>query len=157
MTKRIVAAALFLALALPLYADFNALADAIDNYRGVKRVWMPGIGLARVLVWVARPKGVHDFQVAAFEGAENIDARDLHALLQSKLEPGFVPLVKVYSRKSHEWSFVYVRPRANSDRLELMVLAHDDDDTVLVRVDVDAETIARELDHPRNVHRVAQH
>ena len=157
MTKRFAAAALLLALALPLYADFNAVARAIDGYRGVKRIWMPGVGLARFFVWVVSPKGVHDFQVAAFEGADNIDGRDLQSILASNLEPGFTPLVRVWSHKSSEWSFVYVRPRGeNSSRLELMVLAKDDDDTVLVRVDVDAEIIARELDEPRNMHRVAR-
>jgi hypothetical protein len=53
--------------------------------------------------------------------------------------------VQVWSRKSNDWSFIYARPTKDADRLELMILTHDHDDTVLVRVDVDAEKIARGL------------
>ena len=156
MTKRLAAAVLLFAVALPLHADFHAIARAIDGHRGVKRVWMPGIGLARFFVWIVQPKGVHDFQIAVFEGADAIDPRDLQAVVQSKIDPGFRPLVQVWSRKSGEWNYIYVRPRANSDRMELLILAHDDEDTVLIRVDLDPEIIARELSEPRNVHRVAR-
>ena len=156
MTKRIAAAILLLALALPLHADFHAIARAIDGHRGVKRVWLPGISLARFFIWMAKPKGVRDFQIAVFKGADEIDPRELHGMLDSKVGPGYVPLVQVWSRKSGEFSFIYVRPREDSDRMDLVLLAHDDDDTVLIRVDVDTEIIARELSEPRNVSRVAR-
>ena len=156
MTKRFALAALLFALASPLYADFNSIARAIDGYRGVKRVWTPGVGLARFFVRVIAPAGVHDFQIAVFEGAESLDPRELHDMFRSKIAPGFMPLVQVRSRKSHEWNFIYVRPRPHSDRIEMMLLAHDNDDTVLIRVDVDPEVLARELDEPRNVHRMAR-
>ena len=151
MTRRWSIAALLVALALPMRADFNDVARAIDGYRGVKRVWMPGLGIARLFVWVIQPKGVHDFQIATFEGADDIDPHELHALLESNAGRGFAPLVRTWSRKSGEWSFIYARPHPNSDRIELLVLTHDDEDTVLVRVDVDATQIAKELNQPRNV------
>lgn len=157
MNKRLLLAALLLAFALPTYAGFDDIARALDGHRGVTRVWMPGLGLARFLVWVVHPKGVHDFQVASFKGAAGIDPHELNALMQSHVDRGFVPMVRVWSRKSGEWSFVYARPRENSGRMELMVLAHDDEDTVLVRVDVDASIIARELNYaPRNVSHYAR-
>lgn len=155
MTKRLVSAALLLALALPLHADFNEIARAIDSHHGVKKMWMPGIGLARFLVWMVRPKGVRDFQIAVFEGAEALDARELQGMMRAKVGPGFAPLVQVRSRRSKEWTFVYARPRPNSDRIELFVLTQDNSDTVLVRVDVNADSLARELHEPRNVKRVA--
>jgi hypothetical protein len=156
VTKRLLCAGLFLTLALPMRADFNAIARAINGHRGVHRVWMPGLGLARFFVWVIQPKGVHDFQIATFEGAEHLDPQELHALLESNVDRGFTPLVRSWSRKSGEWAFVYARPRPNSARVELMVLSHDDDDTVLVRVDVDADIIAHELHEPRSVSHYAR-
>jgi len=155
VTKRLVSAALLLALALPLHADFNDIVRAIDDHRGVKKIWMPGIGLARFLVWMVRPKGVRDFQIAVFEGAAALDPYELQGMMRAKVGPGFAPLVQVRSRKSREWTFIYARPRPNSDRIELVVLTQDDSDTVLVRVDVNADSIARELHEPRNVRRVA--
>jgi hypothetical protein len=70
-----------------------------------------------------------------------------------------VPLVQVWSRQRKEWSFIYVRPTPETSRLELMILAHDDSDTIttLVRVEVDANVLARELkDKPRDVTNMAR-
>ena len=159
MTKRLAAALLLLTVvALPLHADFSSIARAIDAQKGVKRIWIPFLSIARVAVRMIEPEGVHDFQLATFEGADDLDPRMLHDIIRTKAGAGFVPLVQVWSRKSSEWSFIYARPSAGSERLELMILAHDDDgDTVLVRVDVDPEIVARELkDRPRNVTNVAR-
>ncbi|HEX2060328.1 MAG TPA: hypothetical protein VHK90_06275 [Thermoanaerobaculia bacterium] len=154
MIKRLAVAAL-LFCTVPLYADFSAVARAIDDHRGVKRVWIPFLGLARVAVRIVEPQGVHDFQLATFTGAEDIDARELQRILRTKVGPGFKPLVQVWSRKSNEWSFIYARP--HGDRIELMVLAHDDEETVLVRVEVNADKVAEAIEqHPRRVHDVAR-
>jgi len=158
MTKRIAAALLLLTVvALPLHADFASIARAIDAKQGVKRIWIPFLSIARVAVRMIEPEGVRDFQLATFEGAADLDPRMLHEIIRTKAGAGFVPLVQVWSRKSSEWSFIYARPSARADRLELMILAHDDGDTVLVRMDVDPTIVARELkDRPRNVTNVAR-
>lgn len=158
MQKRLVAAALFLAVAAqPMYAGFSDVARAIDSRRGVNRVWIPFLGLARFAVWVVQPKGVHDFQLATFEGAGNFDARELQQILHTKIGPGYQPLVRTWSKRSRDWSFIYVKPAQNSKRLELVVLSRDGEDTVLVRVEVDAEIVARELgDEPGGVIRLTR-
>jgi hypothetical protein len=155
MTK-FAAAFLLLLVTVPLHADFSTVANAIDGHRGVKRVWIPFLGLARMVAWVASPKGVHDFQLATFEGADRLDPRELQRIMAEKAGAGFQPLVRTWSRRSKEWSFIYARPRPNGTRVELMILAHDDDATVLIRVDVDTKIIARELHHPKTVARVAR-
>ena len=156
MTKRL--AALFaLLITLPLHADFASVARAIDSQHGVKRVWIPFLGVARFVVRVVAPEGIHDFQLATFEGADDVDPRKLGEIIRRQAGPGFKPLVQVWSRKSNDWSFIYARPSKKADRLELMILAHDSSDTVLVRVDVDATMVARELkDRPRDVSHVAR-
>ena len=156
MTKRL--AALFaLLITLPLHADFASVARAIDSQQGVKRIWIPFLGMARFVVRVVAPEGIHDFQLATFEGADDVDPRKLGEIIRTQAGPGFTPLVQVWSRKSNDWSFIYARPSKKADRLELMILAHDSSDTVLVRVDVDATMVARELkDRPRHVSHVAR-
>ena len=158
MTKRLALAALLLVVvALPMHADFNAVARAIDSHRGVSRIWIPFLGVARLAVRMVEPKGVHDFQLVTFRGAENVDARELQNIMRAKIGPGFTPLVQVWSRKSKEWSFIYAKPAPDGKVIELVVLAHDNEDTVLVRVAVDANMIAKELEHhPRNVTRMAR-
>lgn len=159
MTKRAVVALLLVALTLPLDAGgFREIARAIDAQRGVKRVWIPFLSVARFATHVVQPKGVHDFQLAVFEGGENVDALALHRLLRETIGKDFTPLVQVWSRKKsgrREWSFIYARPHGEN-RVELFILAHDAEDTALVRVDVNADVLARELDEPRNVTRMAR-
>lgn len=156
MTKRLLAALLFLAATLPLHAaGFADLTRAIDSLHGVKKVWIPFLGVARLGVWMIHPQGVRDFQLAVFEVDDHVDPRTLQQLMRDKVGPGFKPLVQVRSRKG-EWSFIYARPHSDS-RIELVILAHDDDDTALVRVDVDADVLARELDNPRGVVHIARH
>jgi hypothetical protein len=156
--KRLIAAALLFAfIAVPLHADFAAVARAIDDQNGVSRVWIPFLGVARAVVWMVRPKGVYDFQLVTFTNDRHLDPHSLHDILQAKAGPGFKPLVQVYSRRSNEWSFIYAKAAPDANRIDLLVLTQDGDETVLVRVVVDAEVLARELDEsPRHVTRMAQ-
>jgi hypothetical protein len=158
VTKRIAAALLLLtAVTLPLHAGgFADVARALDAQRGVKKIWIPFLGVARFAVRMVHPEGVRDFQLAVFEGAENVDPKTLQQLMRDKIGPGFHPLVQVRSKKSAEWSFIYARPHGKN-RVELVILAHDDEDTALVRVDVDADILAKELDNPRGVMHIARH
>ncbi|MDQ3283707.1 MAG: hypothetical protein M3Q69_20080 [Acidobacteriota bacterium] len=158
MTKRIAAAVLLtIFVSMPVHAGFSEVARAIDSHHGVDRVWIPFLGLARFAVWMVAPKGVHDFQLVTFTGAEKIEARELQQLMRNKIGKGYTPLVQAFSRRSSEWSFVYAKPSANGERIELVVLAHDHKDTVLVRVDVEANVLAREVHFsPRNVVKMAR-
>ena len=152
MIKRLLVALMLAGfVAVPLHADFASVARAIDRHDGVKRQWIPFLGLARFAVWVVRPEGVHDFQLVTFEGADRLDPKELHQILRTQIGPGYTPLVQQWSRKQHEWSFIYAKP--DGKRIDLVILTHDDEDTVLVRVEVDATVIAREIEkHPREVH-----
>ena len=58
-------------------------------------------------------------------------------------------------RSRRENVLVYARPMKN-DRMELMVFTQDGGDTVLVRVAVAAETLARELGDARKVSLLAR-
>lgn len=155
--RRTIALLLLLTVAtVPLHADFSRIARAIDSHHGVNKVWMPFMGLARMMVRTVHPEGVHDFQIAVFEGAGGLDAGKLQALMQRNAGPGFVPLVRSWSKKSGEFAFIYVRPEKNSTKMELIVLGHDDEETALVRVVVDAEVLARNLSEPGSVVHIAR-
>jgi hypothetical protein len=156
MTSRLAAAALVLALTVPLHADFRAVAHALDSQRGVSRVWIPFLSLARAAVWLVRPQGVGDFQLAVFRGADRLDAGELQKLMRAKVGSGYTPLVQAWSKKSREWSFIYAKASPDQKTVELMILAHDDEDTVLVRVNVDPETVAKHIElEPRRVRHMA--
>lgn len=157
MIRRIVLVTLVCcAAALPLRADFKAVARALDAHPGVSRVSVPFMGLARVIVRIASPEGVHDFQLATFEGGARLQGAELRKLMERNAGKGFTPLVQTWSRRTGEWSFIYAKPSA-SGRTELMLLAHDADDTTLIRVEVNADVIARHIEHePDSIRNVAR-
>jgi hypothetical protein len=154
MNRRAAAIALLLVVAAPLRADFSSIARALDSQQGMKRISIPFLGLARMFVWMAKPEGVYDFQLATYEGGGTADPKALHEIIRRNAGKGFVPLVQTWSRRSNDYSFIYVRPSTNASRMELMILAHDGSETVLVRVDVDASIVAKELrEQPAGVSR----
>lgn len=154
--RRALAAAALLLLTTPLYAGFTEVALAVQAKRGMKRVWIPFIGIARAAVWMVRPAGVHDFQLATFEVHGDPDPREFAALMRERAGAEYQPLVQVRSARTGEWSFIYAKPATRGGRIDLLILAHDDDDTVLVHVDVDADVLMREMDNPRRVTRFSE-
>lgn len=157
MTRRVLLSAIVLVtIALPLRADFRSVARALESHPGVDRISIPFLGLARLAVWVASPEGVHDFQLATFEGAGKLDGQQLQQMMERHAGEGFRPLVRAWSKKKGEWSFIYAKPKGHG-RTELMVLSHDSDETVLVRVEVNADVVARHIEHePRKVGNVSR-
>jgi hypothetical protein len=160
MTKRIALVLFALTFAaLPVRADFDSLVRAVETIPGLHRVPMPGFGLVRFAVWMIHPKGVHDFQLATFEGKHtgDIDSRELERLLRRHADAGYSPLVQAHSRRNGELTLIWARPSANGITVELLLLAHDpNDETVVLRTVVDVETIAREIGNPHTATRIAR-
>ena len=157
MTKRIaILAVLVLAFALPMRADFDSLVRAVETIPNLHRIATPGIGLVRFAVWMIHPKGVYDFQLATFEGkGGDIDQRELERLLRRHADTGYQPLVQVHSRRNGELTLIFARP-ATDNRIELLLLTHEPgDNTVVLRTVVDVETVAKEINNPRNAKHIA--
>ena len=154
MKRAAILFALALAIALPLRADFDSIVSAIESRGGLHRVRIPFLGLARFAIWVARPKGVYDFQLATWEGSGTMSRREMAAIVRREIGEGFSPIVQATSERSGEWTFIYGRPHGRN--VELMVVTHDATDTVVVRAVVDAETFAQDFDSPTGLTRIAQ-
>ncbi|MBK5259536.1 MAG: hypothetical protein JJE51_08075 [Thermoanaerobaculia bacterium] len=150
MKGRIAVAALSLLIAQPIFADFSALAGAVERHLGVTRTWMPFLGMARVFVRAAHPKGVHDFQLALFEGGRGSGGETIEQILRRAVGPGFSPIVRVHSSRRDEWSFIYAKP-GNNGVIELMIVNHEPTETVVVRVTADAGKVMNELNKPGGV------
>ena len=150
MNRRILALALFALAALPLRADFNDVVREVSSQHGLHRVTIPFLGLARFVVWIVHPEGVHDFQLATFEGrgGDDIDGPAIGELLARNAGAGFRPIVRVQShRRGSEWTFIYVRPVGET--FELMVATHDHRDTTVVRAVVDVDRLQRAVNESR--------
>jgi hypothetical protein len=157
MIRRATLSALLLLVALPMRADFDSLVHAVQTIPGLHRVSIPGFGLVRFAVWMVHPKGVHDVQLATFEGRSHadIDRGELERLLRQNADAGYQPLVQQHSRRTGELTLIWARP-GRGDTMEVLLLAHDPkDETVVLRAVVDVETIAREIVNPHTAAHIA--
>lgn len=148
------AAVLLLLVAIPAHAGFNEVLGGLEGRLG-HTMWIPMFGLVRTIVLVGHPRGVHDLQLAVFEGKGRVDPQLLDALMTTRAGSGYAPLVRVRSRHEQESSFIYAK--SLGDKIELLVLTSDNEDTVLVRLVVDPKVVTQYLNHdPRSVALVAR-
>jgi hypothetical protein len=89
-------------------------------------------------------------RVTVFEEKKGkLDGREFEAIVAREVPRGFTPLVRTRSNKTGEWAFIYARPRG--ERLELLVVSHDNSDTALVQVDVEPDVVMREINAPHRM------
>ena len=140
MNKTLFLALLFVAASAR--ADFDALVRTVESTHGIHRIWTPGISLVRLGVRIAHPEGVHDFQLAVFEGNGDLD---VDRIVRSN--PG-TPMVRVHER-SGETTVIWARPRG--DLMEMLLVTHEpNDNTVVLRAVINGEVLAREVADPRH-------
>lgn len=158
MSKRgLVALALVsLSITQPALANFRAISHGLEQRFGFRRTWIPFLGMARVAVRSIHPSGVHDFQLAVYEHAPKADPLEIEKMIGSRIEKGFQPLVRIRSARSNEWTFVYARPTKDERVMEMIVLAHDNSETVLVHLTADMEKVMRELGDSGKIKQMAQ-
>lgn len=148
MIRRLALLFVLVLTAAPLHAGFNEIADGLEGQLG-RSTWIPFFGVARTFVRISHPDGVHDIQLALFEGKGRMNALEAERLIAGRIGGGFAPMVRSRS-KNGEFAFIYARPVG--ENLELVILSSDDDDTVLVRVVADPKVMNAIERDPHHAH-----
>ena len=150
-------AAVLVVLSVPGFAGFDEVVHAVETKTGLHREWTPGFGLVRFAVWCIRPQGVSDFQIATFEGhSDRVAGKDLGDLVAANAGRGFQPLVRTWSRRDGEWTYIFARP-SSGGRVELLIATRDKSDTVVLRTVVNADRILADLDRPSHTAKLVVH
>ena len=136
--------------ATPARANFDDIVRAVESRYRVHQTWIPMFGLVRVALWVARPGGVSDVQLATFEHSHFDDTRGMAEIIRRNAGEPMQPLVQTHSNRSGETTLIYAHP-LGGDRVALLVFAHDRDDTTLVRVVVSVEKARQAMNHPHSL------
>src|SRR3954463_9398434 len=92
-----------LALAMPVRGDFGDVVNAIETTSGLHRVSIPFLGLARVALWMVKPKGIYDFQLATWEGTTPVDRIGAASIIRKSAGRGYSPVVESISNRTGEW------------------------------------------------------
>jgi hypothetical protein len=140
----------FILGAVPARADFNDIVRAVESRYNVHRTWIPMFGLVRFALWVARPGGVSDVQLATFENARFDDSEGMAEIVRRHAGEPMQQLVQSHSRRGSETTLIYARP-LGGDRVALLVFARDHSDTTLVRVVVSMDKFAQAVNHPNGM------
>ncbi len=116
-------------------SEFSTLVRAVESEPGVRRQYIPMLGLARAGVRTLNPKGIRDLQLAVFETGPTEDSARLDRAIES-VGRGWTPMVRVSSADGERTT---VWTRASGDAMEMLVLSHDAGESVIVRLAMDPE------------------
>jgi hypothetical protein len=121
--------------------EFDAVVGHIKReYHGKKQGGF-ALGLAGFAIRFAHPAGVKSLKLAVFEQLSGTsDNAGLDAVLRDTLAEGWTPIVRVYSKKEREQTYVYLRPKG--DDIELFIVSVDGEDATVVKAKVDVDAAA---------------
>jgi hypothetical protein len=151
MKALLLAAPLLTLLAAPAAAgdaDFHAIVRGVESGYGVHRVNIPLFGLARFAVHIAQPEGVKDFDMAIFDTPDGppSDLSRFDAIIKRAGGRQWSAAIRVHSRRSGEWVYVYARPEGRDWRM--LIATFQPTETVILEARVDPEFLANALDDP---------
>ncbi len=127
--------------------DFGRIVRHIEVSYHVHQAHPFLMSLAGALVNVSHVGGVKDLKVALFED-QRLDATNAGArfdeIVKSAGEHGWQPLVKSYSRRRGDCSFIYARQDGGD--LKLLVVNVEPDEAVVAQVTINPDELNRFLD-----------
>jgi hypothetical protein len=136
--------------ATPARANFDDIVRAVESRYQVHHTYIPLFGLVRFALWMTRPGGVSDVQLATFEHAHFDDLQGLAEIVRRNAGEPMQPLVQTRSNRTGETTLIYAHP-VDKDRVALLVFAHDHSDTTIVRVVVSMTKLSETMNHPHHV------
>jgi len=126
--------------------EFDRLVKAVESRFGVQRTHIPLMGVANFFVKVARPEGATGFKLAVFEDLRfDGDGAALDRIMADASE-GLHPLVRVRSRRDHEWTYIYTGEAGKSAKMLIATFERNEATVIEVQLSIDA--LLRSLGDP---------
>jgi len=114
-----------------------------------KKVGVPFMSLARLVVAVARPAGVKSFKITLFNGLqfsrETLD-REMQAALRETFSPEWIPILRVRSREGQQ-VYMYMRESGNDVKITLVTI--DKEDAAVIRATFNPDKLIDFMNNPK--------
>lgn len=134
--------------------EFGLLVRHIESQYHVKRSHRFILGFAGFVVRVWRPYGVGNFRVALFQGhgimatgfvdgPAGQDGSDFTEVVRTGLNQGWQPIVRVFSRRDREYTYIFAKP-AGKD-FKLLISTVDQGAAVVIQVKLNPEKLDKLL------------
>ena len=149
-------ALLLLAAAAAFAADneFDRLVKSVERQFGVRRTYIPLMGVANFFVKVARPAGTSGIKLAVFEDLRTPDDADEARLdrMMAEAAAGLHPMVRVRSRRDHEFTYIYTGEFGAATKM--LIATFERSEATIVELKVNLDALLRTVNEPRFVGRL---
>ena len=140
------------AAAIPAQAkpsEYQLLVRHLKTKYQAKKIKIPFMFLARMVVGVARPAGVKSFSITLFKdlkiSRENLD-REMQSAMKESFGPEWSPIVRVRSQKSSQ-AYLYMREDGNQVRVALLTI--DKENAAIIRATFNPDKLVDFINNPR--------
>ncbi len=147
-------------VALPARAadkEFDSLVNTLRHHYSLPRPEYPlrGIFMGPMMA-LARHSGdarKTEVEVATFENIQpgRFEPVDFENTVNRSLPSNWRPFVRVFSRKDHEITLVYMDTASTSQRMRLFIVTAEDNELTLVRVRVPDDQTMAWVDNPTHM------
>jgi hypothetical protein len=119
--------------------DFKALTGAIESHFNVKREEIPMMGLVKFIAHTASAGNLNGLELANFEGLEYSEnnAREFANIVSRILDDNWRPMIRVQSRRSGEYTSVWVRGDKGQWRMMIANLERNEANVIELKVNAD--------------------
>ena len=130
----------FFALAENLRADdLGKIVRHIEAEYHVHRNYRFLMSFAGVVVKCTHMGGVKVFKMAIFED-QHLSGTELDELVQQASSPSWQPMVKSFSRRGGEHTYIYAKAEGND--MKLLLMSVEPDETVVMQVKINPEKLS---------------
>ena len=131
-------------------ADFDRIVKTIESHYGTQRLHIPFMGVASLLVNVARPEGVSGFKLAVFQDLKSSpeygEWKERDRFMDTVFVGEMHPLVRVHSRRNGDATYIFAEPAGKSTRV--LVATFERDQATVVEVKVNMSTLVKVIEEP---------
>jgi hypothetical protein len=140
------------ASALPLKAkpsEYGQLVRHLKTKYQAKKINIPFMFLARMVVGIARPAGVKSFSVTLFKdlkiSRENLD-REMQSAMRNSFGPEWSPIFRVRSQTTQQ-AYMYIREDGKNVRVALLTV--DNEQAAIIRATFSPEKLVEFINDPK--------
>jgi hypothetical protein len=131
-------------------ADFDRIVKAIESHYGTHRLHIPLMGVASLLVSVARPEGATGFKLAVFEDLKSSpeygEWKERDRFMDTVFIGEMHPLVRVHSQRGGNATYIFAEPSGKSTRV--LIATFERDEATVVEVKVNMSTLLKSIEEP---------
>lgn len=130
-------------------SEYDLVIRHLKTKYKAKKVGIPFMSLARLVVAIARPAGVKSFKITLFNGLqfsrESLD-REMQVALRETFGPEWIPILRIRSREGQQ---VYMYMREAGENVKITVVTIDKENAAVIRATFNPDKLVEFMNDPK--------